>query len=259
MTGNTTVTTLLVSAPTATVPLSSPGRLQIPSHQYKGLDPEWRALWNAHGGSMVRAEEVTLDEYRADPAKHSFTYPTYRGPDVLYVQDHQIPVSRPAGEITKLGGWVLGGLKTEAARCRHICNKSAIKVVDVDYRIGPEFKFPTAIYDCWNAVKWVTANAESLNINPESVSFGGLSAGGQMSAVLEHFARDEGVDIKLHLMIVPATDMRYCSPKFKELTPENCPYESAHLFEDLPWGSLGREQWFRSIGLEKTLMSNSEP
>lgn len=65
-----------------------------------------------------------------------------------------------------------------------------------------------------------------------------------MSAVLAHFARDEGVDIRLHLMIVPATDMRYCSPKLAALTKDNCPYESARLFAHLPWGGLGREKWF---------------
>ena len=65
-----------------------------------------------------------------------------------------------------------------------------------------------------------------------------------MSAVMAHFARDEGIDIKLHLMIVPATDMRYCSLNIKELTPDNCPYESARLFQNLKWSPLGREQWF---------------
>jgi acetyl esterase/lipase len=99
---------------------------------------------------------------------------------------------------------VLGGLKSEAAWCRHMCNKANIKVIDVDYRMAPEFPFPTSIYDCWDAVKWAIANAKNLDIDPHSVSIGGLSAGGQMSAVLAHFARDEGVDLKLHLMIVPA-------------------------------------------------------
>jgi acetyl esterase/lipase len=87
-------------------------------------------------------------------------------------------------------------------------------------------------------------NAAKLNIDPKSVSFGGLSAGGQMSAVLAHFARDEAIDIKLHLMIVPATDMRYCNTKLKELTIANCPYESARQLSNLPWGGLSREQWF---------------
>lgn len=160
---------------------------------------------------MVRADEVSIQEYREDPAKYSFTYPTYpgtkwrsqpkieafsdnvTGPEVFHVQDRKVPVTHPSGDITvriyspegpgpfpvhlnfhggkglqplndnivslivRVGGWVLGGLKSEAAWCRHMCNKSSIKIIDVDYRMGPEQRFPTAIYDCWDAVKWVYA------------------------------------------------------------------------------------------------------
>ncbi|KNB01683.1 hypothetical protein FOXG_04877 [Fusarium oxysporum f. sp. lycopersici 4287] len=237
-------------------------RLEIGPDEYSGLDPEWQKLWNTHGSSMIRADEVSIEEYRLNPAKYSFTYPTWKGPEVFHVEDRQIPVTTPEGLITIRvytpegpgpfpvhinfhgGGWVLGGLQSEAAWCRHMCNKAAIKVIDVDYRMGPECRYPTAIYDCWDAVKWTIDNATELNVNPKSVSFGGLSAGGHMTAVLGHFARDEGIDIKLQLMIVPATDMRYCSPKIKQLTAENCPYESVLQLKDVPWGPLGREQWF---------------
>ena len=149
------------------------------------------------------------------------------------------------------GGWVLGGLKSEQAWCRHMCNKANIKIIDVDYRMAPEFPFPTSIYDCWDAVKWTINSAETLNIDPKSVSIGGLSAGGHMSAVLAHFARDEGIDLKLHMMIVPATDMRYCLKGLK-LSEANCPYQSVHLFHDVPWGPLGREQWFIKYWLGDT-------
>lgn len=64
-----------------------------------------------------------------------------------------------------------------------------------------------------------------------------------MSAVMAHMARDEGIDLKLQLLVVPATDMRYCL-RSRPLTQENCPYESVHLYHDAPWGPLGREQWF---------------
>lgn len=64
-----------------------------------------------------------------------------------------------------------------------------------------------------------------------------------MSAVMAHFARDEEVDLKLQLLIVPATDMRYCL-RNRTLNRATCPYESVFLYHDAPWGPLAREQWF---------------
>jgi acetyl esterase/lipase len=54
-----------------------------------------------------------------------------------------------------LGGWILGGLHSEAAWCRSVCDRIGIVVVDVDYRLAPEFVFPAAIYDSWDAIQWV--------------------------------------------------------------------------------------------------------
>lgn len=157
----------------ATTSLPMMERLEVRRDEYPGLDPEWRKLWNDHGSSMVRADEVSIKEYRLSPARFSFTYPTCRGPEVFHVEDRKVPVTCPRGEITIRvyspegpgpfpvhlnfhgGGWVLGSLASESAWCRHMCNKASIKVIDVDYRMGPEYVYPTAIYDCWDTVKWV--------------------------------------------------------------------------------------------------------
>ncbi|OQD79653.1 hypothetical protein PENANT_c046G08060 [Penicillium antarcticum] len=240
---------------------SQKSRLSIPKRLLGDVDPEWVNLWERHGSSMVKADELSLEEFRKDPAAYSFTFPTCSGPPVFHIEDIEIPVSRPAGNIVIRvytpegpgpfpvhlnfhgGGWVLGNLNSEATWCRKMCNKAQIKVVDVDYRLAPEFPYPTSIYDSWDAVNWTIANVPRLNIDPMSVSIGGLSAGGQMTAVLGHFARDAGIDLKLQLIIVPATDMRYCLRK-RELNETTCPYESVLLYHDVPWGPLGREQWF---------------
>lgn len=183
------------------------------------------------------------------------------------VHDIQVPVFHPAGSITCRvytpsgpgpfpvhlnfhgGGWVLGGLGSEAAWCRSICNEASIVVVDVDYRLAPKYPFPTALYDCWSAVQWVIANAQSLSIKPDSVSIGGLSSGGLITAVLAHFARDHTppIDLKLQLMTVPATDMRYVPVSITDappLTEQTCQYPSAIFLSDLPWSPLARESWF---------------
>lgn len=89
------------------------------------------------------------------------------------------------------------------------------------------------------------------------MSIGGLSSGGQMTAVIAHFARDcsPPLELKLQLMIVPATDMRYVPVSIhngEPLTIENCAYESARFCSDLPWSPLARESWFLNyyIGTE---------
>lgn len=53
------------------------------------------------------------------------------------------------------------------------------------------------------------ASAADLNIKVDSLSIGGLSAGGHMTAVMSHIAKHEGVDLKLALMVVPSTDLRF--------------------------------------------------
>lgn len=56
------------------------GRLAINAEDYPGLDPAWIEMWNERGGSdMIRADEVTIEEYRKSPAKYGFSYPTWEG------------------------------------------------------------------------------------------------------------------------------------------------------------------------------------
>lgn len=117
-------------------------------------------------------------------------------------------------------------------------------VVDVDYRLAPEFIFPAAIYDSWDALKWVLSHAADLNIDATSVSIGGLSAGGQMSAVLSHMARDAGIELKLALLVVPSTDFRWLIAEEPLRSAVAKLYPSVAQYKDAPWGGLKREQWF---------------
>ncbi|KAG9568434.1 hypothetical protein KCU61_g7351, partial [Aureobasidium melanogenum] len=248
--------------PVSIVPRVAGATHQAPKQWLDELDPEWVEMWNAHGGCHRQAEEVGVEEVRKDPAAYSFTYPTWAGPEVHQENEFDIPVTKPAGLIKVRvytpegtgpfpvhlnyhgGGWILGGLHSEAAWCRSVCNKISIVIVDVDYRLAPEFVFPAAIHDSWDAIQWVIAHAEELNVNAGSISIGGLSAGGHMSAVLSHMARDAGLELKLALMIVPSTDFRWliaAEPLRSDVAKQ---YPSTALYKDAPWGGLKREQWF---------------
>jgi hypothetical protein len=74
MATTTTVTTTISQANESTPP-----RLAIEQKHLAGLDPEWVELLHTYGAYMVRADELSLEEFRKDPTQHSFTYPTCAG------------------------------------------------------------------------------------------------------------------------------------------------------------------------------------
>ena len=106
------------------------------------------------------------------------------------------------------GGWCLGDLETHDHVCRWLSALGVCAVIAVDYRLGPEFKFPAAVDDCFDACKAIVELAGSLNIDASRVAVGGDSAGGNLAAVVSMLARDQGgPGLLAQLLVYPATDM----------------------------------------------------
>ena len=107
------------------------------------------------------------------------------------------------------GGWVIGDLDTHDTLCRELCNGSGCVVIAVDYRMGPEHRFPAAVDDCIAATYWVMRHAAELRLDASRLAVGGDSAGGNLAAVVAIAARDAGdLPIAYQLLIYPATDQR---------------------------------------------------
>ncbi len=53
------------------------------------------------------------------------------------------------------GAWCIGGLESEELVCRLVTSTYGMVCVNVDYRLAPENKFPTALHDCLDAAQWV--------------------------------------------------------------------------------------------------------
>ncbi len=75
-------------------------------------------------------------------------------------------------------------------------------VISVEYRKGPEYKFPTAHNDAFAAYKWVRSNNAALNINPAKVAVAGESAGGNMACYVSIAARDSCATMPKHQLLV---------------------------------------------------------
>lgn len=107
------------------------------------------------------------------------------------------------------GGWVIGDLDTHDVLCRCLAAAAGCAVLAVDYRMGPEHRFPAAPDDCLAALRHAQSHAAELGIDPTRIAVGGDSAGGNLAAAVCLMQRDAGGPLPVfQLLIYPATDMR---------------------------------------------------
>ena len=100
------------------------------------------------------------------------------------------------------GGWVIADLNTYDASAKGLAEQTGAIVVSVHYRQGPENKFPTAHNDAFAAYQWVLKNAINIKGNPKMVSVAGESAGGNLACNVSILARDKGIMMPVHQLLV---------------------------------------------------------
>ncbi|KAL1641058.1 hypothetical protein SLS58_006330 [Diplodia intermedia] len=109
---------------------------------------------------------------------------------VLYRPTTQGGGGRPLVVALHGGGWCIGAPEFE--------EKHGAVAISLDYRLAPEHPFPTPVNDCWDALKWIAANASpsspTIAADPaKGFILHGESAGGNMAVVLALLARDEAL------------------------------------------------------------------
>lgn len=131
--------------------------------------------------------------------------------------DHEVPVRifTPDGALRRPGslllffhggGWVTGDIDSYSDSCVLMTRMTGCKVVSVDYRLAPEYRFPAGLEDCYAAAQTILQNADAFGAFAEQVTLIGDSAGGNLAAAVSLLARDRGGLVpKRQILLYPST------------------------------------------------------
>lgn len=78
------------------------------------------------------------------------------------------------------GGFTIGTATDDARWCKTAVEEVGAVVCSVDYRLAPEYPFPTAIEDGVDAILYLVEHAAELNLDLDRVAISGFSCGGNM-------------------------------------------------------------------------------
>lgn len=179
--------------------------------------------WQSH----VARLRVRHDAQALEAVRRIGTTPTSPLPHLAAVVYDDVPVDggvitvrryTPMGEGPKPavllfhgGGWWMGGaaagFELNDRICRVLAARVGAVVINVDYRLAPEHRFPVQLEDGYAAVCWVAGRAAQLSVDEERIAVMGFSSGGNLAAALSRLCRDrEGPRLRAQVLQVPALD-----------------------------------------------------
>ncbi|THU04166.1 alpha/beta hydrolase [Lampropedia puyangensis] len=103
------------------------------------------------------------------------------------------------------GGFTIGGIGTHDVLCGRMAANTGAMVVSLDYRLAPEYRFPTAVHDSWDALLWLANQGVGWGVDRSRLAVAGDSAGGTLAAVVALMARDAGLHLRAQCLIYPGT------------------------------------------------------
>lgn len=152
--------------------------------------PEY-VLINRFGFPVPRSGAAELEEEYFDnlPNKKLFDIP-YASQSPIQKLDIYYPVNfnplskYPAVMYFHGGGFMFGTKSDIFLQYMMPITKYDIILVSVNYRKGPEGKFPSNVFDAKAAIRFIRANAEKYNVDEKAIFSWGPSAGGWLAGIV---------------------------------------------------------------------------
>lgn len=167
--------------------------------------------------ARVGAPDVQLHLFNADPARPG-------RPAILHIHG---------------GGMIFGSAEMASRSIGPMAEAMGFVAASVDYRLAPETAFPGPQEDCYAALDWLVAQADTLGIDPQRIVVMGESAGGGLAAALALMARDRG-DIALagQILIYPMLDHRTGGPDCRWQSASTGEFIWTRASNQFGWGAL---------------------
>lgn len=204
-------------------PLPPPWDLNAPDPSTPRPEQEQEAIWSAYEEMVAwaaRELEVITSEDLVELARTGIGGTSTGGggtapfdPAKLGTVERDVPYCQPEGVQLLMdvyyprsaegrwpalvfihgGGWT-GGDKSRGGPEIAALRDAGFLVASINYRLGPQYKFPAMIEDAKCAVRFLRANASAFHIDPGRMGAWGSSAGGHLAALLGAADASAGFD-----------------------------------------------------------------
>jgi len=130
---------------------------------------------------------------------------------IFYPDKIQSGLRYPAIVLFHGGGWTIGKPAWVFSNCKHLASKSIISI-SAQYRISNRHGTTPVecIIDAKSAIRWIRAHADELQIDPDRIIAGGVSAGGHIAACAAMIKGFEESSEDLRISSVPQALILYC-------------------------------------------------
>jgi acetyl esterase len=154
-------------------PLSS-----VPLSEQRRIADLVRVRWKRGGPVMARTAEHQMP-FHGDSVRIRVLNPTDSAPKPALIYLHG-------------GGWTIFSIETHDRIMREYAARAGVVAVAVDFSLSPEVKFPRALEEALEVVRWLQLHGSDLGIDASRLSIGGDSAGAAMSVAVSTMLRDAG-------------------------------------------------------------------
>lgn len=104
------------------------------------------------------------------------------------------------------GGFAIGSIESHDSIVARLAVASGVKILSIEYRLGPEYRFPAAHDDALASSRWAFDHAGVIGFDPSRIAIGGDSAGANLAASTSLAMRgDANRPVRFQLLAYPNT------------------------------------------------------